>query len=42
MELGLKDGSLGGETMNVDSKQEAATNESLVGGQGDGDVTCNF
>ncbi len=39
--LGLQDGSLGGETMNVDSEQEAARNESLVGGQGDGDVTCN-
>jgi hypothetical protein len=39
--LGLQDGSLGGETTNVDSKREAARNESLVGGQGDGDVTCN-
>jgi hypothetical protein len=39
--LGLQDGYLGGETTNVNSEQEAARNESLVGGQGDGDVTCN-
>ncbi len=37
--LVLKDGSLGGETTNGDSEREAARNESLVGGQGDGDVT---
>jgi hypothetical protein len=39
--LGLQDGSLGGETTNVDSEQEAARNKSSVGGQGNGDVTCN-
>ncbi len=39
--LGLQDGSLRGETRNVDSEQEAARNESLVGGQGDRDVTYN-
>ncbi len=39
--LSLQDGSLGEETTNVDSEREAARNESLVGGQGDGDVTCN-
>ncbi len=33
--LGLHDGSLGGETTNVDSERETARNESLVGGQGD-------
>ncbi len=40
--LGLQDGSLGGETTYVDSEWEAARSESLVGGQGDGDVTCNY
>jgi hypothetical protein len=39
--LGLQDGSLGGETTNVDSEWEAARNECLVGGQGIKDVTCN-
>ncbi len=39
--LGLQDGSLGGETTNVDSEWVAARNETLVGSQGDGDVTCN-
>ena len=39
--LGLQDGYLVGVTTNVNSEQEAARNESLVGGQGDGDVTCN-
>ena len=38
--LGLQDGSHGGETTNVDSEWEAARNESLVGSQGDRDVTC--
>ena len=39
--LGLQDGYLGGETTKVNSEWEAARNESLVGGQGNGDVTCN-
>jgi hypothetical protein len=39
--LGLQDGYLGGETTKVNSEREAARNESLVGGQGNGDVTCN-
>jgi hypothetical protein len=39
--LGLQDGYLRGETTNVNYEREAAGNESLVGGQGDGDVTCN-
>ncbi len=39
--LGLQDGSLGGETTNVDFERQVARNESLVGGQVDGDVTCN-
>jgi hypothetical protein len=39
--LGLQDGHLVVETTNVNYEQEAAGNESLVGGQGDGDVTCN-
>jgi hypothetical protein len=39
--LGLQDGYLEEETMNVNSEREAVRNESLVGGQGDGDVTCN-
>ncbi len=39
--LGLQDGYLGGETTNVNYEWEAAGNESSVGGQGDGDVTCN-
>ena len=39
--LGLQDGYLVGETMNVNYEWEAAGNESLVGSQGDGDVTCN-
>jgi hypothetical protein len=39
--LGLQDGYLGGETTNVDSEWVAARNETLVGSQGDGDVTCN-
>jgi hypothetical protein len=40
--LGLQDGYLGGERMKVNSEQEAAKNEFLVGGQGTGDVSCNF
>jgi hypothetical protein len=40
--LGLQDGYLVGETMNVNYEREAAVNESSVEGQGDGDVTCNF
>jgi hypothetical protein len=39
--LGLQDGYLGGEMTKVNSEQEAARNESLVDGQGHGDVTCN-
>jgi hypothetical protein len=39
--LGLQDGYLVGETMNVNYEWEAAVNESSVEGQGDGDVTCN-
>ncbi len=39
--LGLQDGYLGGEMTKVNSEWEAARNESLVGGQGTGDVTCN-
>ena len=39
--LGLQDGYLVGEMTNVNYEWEAAGNESLVGGQGDGDVTCN-
>ncbi len=39
--LGLQDGYLVGETTNVNYYREAAGNESLVGGQGNGDVTCN-
>jgi hypothetical protein len=39
--LGLQDGYLGGETTKVNSEREVARNESLVGGQGTGDVTCN-
>ncbi len=39
--LGLQDGYLVGERTNVNYEREAAGNESSVGGQGDGDVTCN-
>ncbi len=39
--LGFQDGYLVGETMNVNYEWEAAVNESSVGSQGDGDVTCN-
>ncbi len=39
--LDLQDGYLRGETRTVNSEWEAARNESLVGGQGNGDVTCN-
>jgi hypothetical protein len=39
--LGLQDGHLGGKTTKVNSEQEEARIESLVGGQGNGDVTCN-
>jgi hypothetical protein len=39
--LGLQDGYLVGEMTKVNSEREAARNESLVGGQGTGDVTCN-
>jgi hypothetical protein len=39
--LGLQDGHLGGETMEMNSEREAVRNESLVGVQGTGDVTCN-
>ncbi len=37
--LGLQDGYLVGQRTNVNYEWEAAENESLVGGQGDGDVT---
>ncbi len=40
--LGLQDGYLVGETTNVNYERKAVGNESLVGGQGDGDVTCNY
>jgi hypothetical protein len=40
--LGLQDGYLGEEMAKVNSEWEAARNESLVGGQGNGDVTCNY
>ncbi len=39
--LGLQEAYLGWVTMKVNSEWEAARNESLVGGQGNGDVTCN-
>ncbi len=39
--LGLQDGYLVGVTTNVNYEWEAAGNESSVGGQGNGDVTCN-
>jgi hypothetical protein len=39
--LGLQEGYLVGETTNVNYEQEVAVNESSVGGQGDGDITCN-
>ncbi len=39
--LGLQDAYLGWGLMNVISELEASRNESLVGGQGKGDVTCN-
>jgi hypothetical protein len=39
--LGLQDGYLGGERTKVNSEWEAARNESLIGGQGNGDDTCN-
>jgi hypothetical protein len=39
--LGLQDGYHGGETTKVNSEREVARNESLVGGQGTGYVTCN-
>ncbi len=39
--LGFQDGYLVGETTNVNYEREAAGNESLVGNQDDGDVTCN-
>jgi hypothetical protein len=39
--LGLQDGYLVCETLNVNYEREASGNESLVGGQGDGEVTCN-
>ncbi len=40
--LGLQEAYLGWVTMKVISEQEASRNESLVCGQGKGDVTCNF
>ena len=40
--LGLQDGYLRGEMRNVNFEWEVARNESLVGSQGDGDVTCNY
>jgi hypothetical protein len=39
--LGLQDGYLVVERMNVNYEWEAAVNESAVEHQGDGDVTCN-
>ncbi len=39
--LGLQEAYLGRATMKVISELEASRNESLVGGQGKGDVTCN-
>jgi hypothetical protein len=39
--LGLQEAYLGWATMKVISEWEATRNESLVGGQGKGDVTCN-
>jgi hypothetical protein len=39
--LGLQEAYLGWASMEVISEQEASRNESLVGGQGKGDVTCN-
>ncbi len=39
--LGLQEAHLGWATMKVISEQEASRNESLVGSQGKGDVTCN-
>ncbi len=39
--LGLQEAYLGWATMKVISEREAFRNESLVGGQGKGDVTCN-
>jgi hypothetical protein len=39
--LGLKEAYLRWATMKVISEQEASRNESLGGGQGKGDVTCN-
>jgi hypothetical protein len=39
--LGLQDGYIVEETMNVNYEWEAAVNESAVEGQGDGAVTCN-
>jgi hypothetical protein len=39
--LGLQKAYLGWATMKVISEREASRNESLVGGQGKGDVTCN-
>jgi hypothetical protein len=40
-QLGLQEAYLGGGTTKVDSEWEAARNESLVGSQGNGDITCN-
>jgi hypothetical protein len=40
--LGLQEAYLGLATMKVISEWEASRNESLVGGQGKGDVTCNY
>ncbi len=39
--LGLQEAYLGGVTTKVNSEREVARNESLVGGQVNGDVTCN-
>ncbi len=39
--LGLQEAHLGWGLMKVISEWEASRNESLVGGQGKGDVTCN-
>ncbi len=38
--LGLQDGYVVGEMTNLNYEGKAAGNESLIGGQGDGDVTC--
>jgi hypothetical protein len=39
--LGFQEANLGGMTTKVNSVWGATRNESYVGGQGNGDVTCN-